>query len=987
MLRRFLEVRRAGSNEGGSNQNLSQSQISESDVSASGSAFGGVAASAQSSRQRTESNGSNMSSGTQTNHNHPELKPTAAASATTASALASSVIRSISASSTARMRNWSTSRTENFNADERLRELVTNTMKVEGLKVFDACIETSDSLASISTSSGRVDDATGLVDCSVLVSADGELLLIPQEQQTKEAKRLTLEAALAASPTTKRKLYQEEEERFLDGATAFWRQDERQANELGDEYQSAVFMGNDLHNHGDRALNGFSAKGWSTAASSLAMKQSADAMRDLAGFVEELVLTKKSCAAQENQMLNKLREMVEESKTGIKIVKYQRYLQETFPDDHTVFEVSSTRVGPLLSQGGTVHATMVGLENFYSTIAESDSNLWRKLTLQSGGLTKLQHANQQTDERVLGRQVAVQDTMRRVQAMEEHLVLCKEDAKQKWNLVHEAEMRVNQLVEDKMMERSRLREQQRMERIKQDEAKRAMEVNGGALGATSSEIWDIVSEVTASMDEGSFEPMDIPDAYATISRDKSWTDSDKGEESFDLNNSDSMDEDGSNGQLQIPMTSRHELEEECGLPDLRSAALAADEAVENAANSLLSVLSNWDSTSRSARLAAETCLISASNAQVSCLKSIIALERESITERLKLLEEVEAVAAKIDVRGDMNRYITMDKQEPGGQSFLGEDNDGGVASALAVLNNHAYGDPGIANPTNYRESKSDDNVQELSADDESIITPEFLEDAVERFFRLDPILNANAANDSTKAREAIDDFEVIIERLCSIGRDKSPKARSRRSMISYSMNAKRNSHATIQSVIQFEGLCRVFAAILAGCNMDSSGVASAKLLMNLSQIFHVREMNSDGTSTEIHIQSRLADHPLWEKDEFWDEALHQSVAESITHSGVVANIEGTSSRIVTATTKQRSEWTDSYSTKWHDLKEAERYQAASQVHAVVCAQVGAMSQSMMDFGCGLERTSAFVRRMSIRNRLPISQRTTLLRHLIGRDVE
>lgn len=968
MLRRLIEARRrAGSDD---NSNLSNSgRISETDGSTS---VGGSSA-------------SNI--GGCANNDSTEPSTTAAAPSTAPiPSKPSFVIRASSSPTNFRKKYW-TSKAESWNADERLRELVANTTRVEELKCFDACIEASDAMASISTSSGRVDDATGLVDCSVLVSADGELLLIPQDQQTKEAKRLSLEAAMAASPASKRRLIREEEERFLDHARGFWNH-ERQPNDLGVEYQSAVFLGNDLYNHGDEVLNGFSAKGWSVTAASLAMKQSANAVGDFAEFVEELVLTKKSCAAQENQMINKLRDMVEESAARGKLIEYQRYLHESFPDDNLVLDVLPARVGPLLSPGGTLQATMVALENYYSTLAESDSSLWRKITLQSGALTQLQSAKHQTDDRVKSRQIALQEMMRRVKAMEEHLVRCKDDARLKWDQVHEAEMRVSQMVEEKMMERSRLREQQRLERIKQNEATRAKEAAEGNRGTmSSSEIWDMVSAVTASMDEGSFEPIDIPHPQATVSRDKSWSDSEPGDEISELPRSTSMDEDDSELVKQhIPMTSRYDLEEECGLPEIRSAALAADEAVEDAANSLLSVLSNWDTTSRSARLAAETCLISASNAQASCLRSIIALERESITERLRLLEEVENVAKNIDVRADMNRYIASDKQKPGGQSFLGEDDDGGVASALAVLHTHADGDIGMANPTNYRASHLNDSGQELDGEDESSITPEYLEEAVDVFFRADPLLLAGAAG-SGKTENAQEELRAIVEKLCTIGRDKSPNARSRRSTICYSINAKRNSHAKIPSAVQFHGLCRVFSETLSGCSMDSSGVANAKLLMNLSQNFYCREKDADGKGRDVYLKSHLADHPLWQRDDFWDEALHQIVAESITHSGVIANIEGPSSRMVTATTKKRSEWTETYTTKWHDLKEAERYQAASQVHAVVSAQLGAMCHSMMEFGCGLERTSAFVRRMSIRNQLPVSQRTALLRHLIGRDVE
>ena len=73
--------------------------------------------------------------------------------------------------------------------------------------------------------------------------------------------------------------------------------------------------------------------------------------------------------------------------------------------------------------------------------------------------------------------------------------------------------------------------------------------------------------------------------------------------------------------------------------------------------------------------------------------------------------------------------------------------------------------------------------------------------------------------------------------------------------------------------------------------------------------------------------------------------------------------------------------------QWYDLTPPERSEAASQVHAVVFAQLGALAHSMIEFGCGLERSCAFVRRMAIRNQLPLSQRTILLQHLVKRKID
>jgi hypothetical protein len=66
------------------------------------------------------------------------------------------------------------------------------------------------------------------------------------------------------------------------------------------------------------------------------------------------------------------------------------------------------------------------------------------------------------------------------------------------------------------------------------------------------------------------------------------------------------------------------------------------------------------------------------------------------------------------------------------------------------------------------------------------------------------------------------------------------------------------------------------------------------------------------------------------------------------------------------------------------LNAHERAEAASQIHAVIFAQLGALSHSMIEFGCDSEQACAFVRRLSIQHQLPLSQRAMLLQHLIGR---
>lgn len=722
------------------------------------------------------------------------------------------------------------------------QEIDSTVQKVEELAPFDTCVEACDALAASSTSSGRNDPATGLVDCSVLVSADGELLIIPLEQSTKD---------LTAQQQN------EDHDKTLQTPNLV---QQRIGQMLGEEYSSAVFMGNDLLPAGDKALNGFSAKGWSIPAASLAMKQTQDDMGELAEFVEDLVLNKKESAARESQAVDRLRSMVQASELGPQRAKeYQSWVKDTFPD--VQLEVLSTRVGPLSSQGGTVNATLVALENYFSTTAESDSNRWREATQQMGLFTKLRSAQAQTNRRAMNRQMALQAMFQKAKAMQDHLEVCKDESTRRWDAVHNAEVTVTKLVEEKMQVRSRMREQQHLGQLKKEEELRAKNSANGNFGATSSEIWDIVSAVTASMDEGSFEPMDLPQAPLSVPRDQSQSIG-----SGDLETSGDEPED--DVQFQLPVASRHELEQHCRLPELRVAAMAADEAVEDASNNLLNVLSNFDTTNRSARVAAETCLISACNAQASCIGDLIKIERAAIEERTKQLQELEKAAEQIDVRADMHHYITLDKKDRGGQSFLGDDDDGGVASALAVLNSHIEGNMGLGSAGKFNA----EGWASTGNDDYDIASPELLGKIVDEIFEDKPLFKADTPGDE-KTAKAKKQFHESVALLCKAGSDRSPSARSRRSTICYALNAKRSNRAEIWSPLQFEGLCKVFIAILTGCGTEGSGVALAKMCMMLSQTFYMVEGGSDEDSEarnrRIYVKTRLVDHQLWEKDEYW----------------------------------------------------------------------------------------------------------------------
>ena len=76
---------------------------------------------------------------------------------------------------------------------------------------------------------------------------------------------------------------------------------------------------------------------------------------------------------------------------------------------------------------------------------------------------------------------------------------------------------------------------------------------------------------------------------------------------------------------------------------------------------LLNILCNNDTASRSARVASETCLVSACDVQESRMRSLIESERASLEERLRHLADAERAIEETDVRADLDAYI---QQQP-----------------------------------------------------------------------------------------------------------------------------------------------------------------------------------------------------------------------------------------------------------------------------------------------------------------------------------
>ena len=771
------------------------------------------------------------------------------------------------------------------------------------------------------------------------------------------------------------------------------------------EYAAAVFLGHDLDPQGDFALNGFSAKGWSLPATSFALRQTQASLEHWTDFCQSVILSRKDTAVRTHQACDTLRSRVPVlggyNPPGASASSSNNNSDadwELVFDPKSDFVPTMRRGGPLIgTPQSSLNKALVMLEEYYSQSAEAESSTWRQATVQESAiLPQLRKAMDEFQTRMTAREQALEESSKRARLLEDRMNKLKKERDKKWDHVYKAEEKVTRRMEALWKERNRQREKARLVQLRE---------TTHARSKSNEQVWDMVASLSDNMDSTSFEPMALPDIAATTSRSGSSDDGSSGPTALmsassmeELNNKNTI----SNAKtpspvaaVETPTISREAMEEEVRLPELRATAMAADDAIEECAFQLLTVLGNLDTTRRSARIAAETALLAAANVQATTLKGMIKLERLALQERLRHLNDLESHISDIDVRADLNAYIAADKKDRGGQSHLGDDDDGGIASALAILSSHAES---ADHGETYADNTDDDDV--IDSMIEKTVPRAHIQKAVDQLFE-DP-----AESSSSSDTAALD---KAVDLLCTVAKETSAPARRSRSTICYSLNSKRSGNAEVKSQSQFDGLVKVFDAMLTSCaNEDdvAGGMSNAKMLMMLAQTFYLPSDTNDdasslaishssssvgsissefesrkGRSRRLYIKSRLTDHKIWSKDEFWDVALKQQISESLTQSGVImSNFE----RSARAQRGGDGAYRKSRKIKWHDLSLEERVGAASQVHAVVFAQLGALAHSMIEFGCGLQRSCAFVRRMAIRHQLPTAQRTMLLQHLMAR---
>lgn len=238
---------------------------------------------------------------------------------------------------------------------------------VEHLSRFDACVEACDAQAASSTfahTTNRRDPVTNLYDCSVLVSPDGDLLLLPQEQQQQQQQTYnkTLNNNNASETIAQSSSLNGENMEDLSRHS----QASSNTSELGDEYTSAIRIGNDWAINGEKIMNGFTCNGWSIPAVSLALRQTEQLLHDFADFCEEIVLSKKESAARSSVACDKLKSVtIDRTPFLPPDLKQDMELLEPMAVTKDRFDVNiRNRVGPMLYPGGTIQSCIIALEEY-----------------------------------------------------------------------------------------------------------------------------------------------------------------------------------------------------------------------------------------------------------------------------------------------------------------------------------------------------------------------------------------------------------------------------------------------------------------------------------------------------------------------------------------------------------------------------------------------------------------------------------------------
>jgi len=155
-----------------------------------------------------------------------------------------------------------TASTANLNLN---RETSFSIPEQNALSPFDACIEACDTIAAQYHEAPEEDEfdqsRPRIKDCSVRVSPDGFLIMNPVNRRTGNR-----------------------DDQLRSNSSSMQEYEDVGAGDL--DLESSVVLGFDVEEDSDKAANGFSARGWSRAATSLALRQCVDAMDSTETFCD-----------------------------------------------------------------------------------------------------------------------------------------------------------------------------------------------------------------------------------------------------------------------------------------------------------------------------------------------------------------------------------------------------------------------------------------------------------------------------------------------------------------------------------------------------------------------------------------------------------------------------------------------------------------------------------------------------------------------------
>jgi hypothetical protein len=183
------------------------------------------------------------------------------------------------------------------------------------------------------------------------------------------------------------------------------------------------------------------------------------------------------------------------------------------------------------------------------------------------------------------------------------------------------------------------------------------------------------------------------------------------------------------------------------------------------------------------------------------------MERASLQDRLRQLDVLEGAVNSIDVRKDIDDYIRADKAIPGGRSRDGEEDGGGMAAALAVLNSHGESVSSHKSPRKHRnierpsyfegwtENRGSDKAD---GDDDDDVEPEIFGDVINLLF------NDCPTQDSRSGKRQITPNDNKIEIASSALRSK--QGNNHRKSILYELNNQRSKKTRVEGQANFDGL-------------------------------------------------------------------------------------------------------------------------------------------------------------------------------------